>query len=256
MEVDVKELFSLKDKVALVTGSTQGIGKAIAYGLGKAGAQVIVSSRKQENVDETVNEFKEEGIAVHGIAANVGKEEDIDKLIKETTSKFNALHIIVNNAAANPEFGPLVRSTTTAFDKIMDVNVKAPLEIVKKAYPYLKHGGGSIINVSSVGGLTPEPQLGVYSVSKAALVSLTKVMAKEMGRDNIRANVICPGLVKTKFSEALWKNKAIASAALQKLPLSKFAEPEEMIGIALFLASDAASYCTGGVYTADGGYTI
>lgn len=254
--MDADKLFDLSGKVAIVTGSTSGIGRAIALGLGKFGAKVVVSSRKQENVDQTLEEFKEEGVYASGIAANVGNAEDVEKLIQETTSKHKAIDIIVNNAATNPEFGPLMNASSEAFDKIMQVNVKAPFEIIKRAYPYLKHGGSSIINIASVGGITPEPQLGAYSVSKAALISLTKVMAKELGRDGIRANVICPGLIKTKFSEALWKNKAIASMFLQKVAISKFGEPDEIAGLAIFLASDASSYCTGGVYTADGGFTI
>jgi NAD(P)-dependent dehydrogenase (short-subunit alcohol dehydrogenase family) len=254
--MNLPEQFSLKDKVAIVTGSSAGIGKAIAYALGTAGAHVVVSSRKNESVEQVVSEFKEEGISASGVAAHVGKEEDLERLVHETTTKYKRLDVIVNNAAANPEFGPMLNSSKESFTKIMEVNVQAPLELVKKAYPYLKHGGGSIINISSVGGLTPEPQLGVYSVSKAALISMTKVMAKELGRDGIRANVICPGLIKTKFSETLWKNKTIASMVLQKLALPRFGESVEIGSLALFLASDAGSYCTGGVYTADGGYTI
>jgi len=254
--MNIAEHFSLKDKVAIVTGSSAGIGKAIAKGMGLAGAHVVVSSRKKERVNETVEEFKEAGIRAMGVQAHVGSDEDLDQLVKETVSKFKRIDIIVNNAAANPEFGPLLNSTSESFDKIMQVNVKAPLELVKKAYPYLKHGGSSVINISSVGGLTPEPQLGVYSVSKSALISLTKVMAKELGRDDIRANVICPGLIKTKFSEALWKNKTISSMVLQQLALPKFGEPDDVTGLAIFLASPAGAYCTGGVYTVDAGYTI
>jgi dehydrogenase/reductase SDR family member 4 len=143
------------------------------------------------------------------------------------------------------------------FDKIMAVNVKGPLELAKLAHPHMqRRGGGSILNISSVGGLRPEPLLGLYSVSKAALISLTKVMAQEWGRDGIRVNALCPGLVRTKFSAALWQNEQVCKEFVRTLPLGRIAEPEEMVGLALFLASPASSYCTGGVYLADGGHTL
>jgi len=153
-------------------------------------------------------------------------------------------------------FGPLLMTDSNVFDKIMDVNVKGPFELCKLAQPVMmERGGGSIINISSIGGISPEHMLGIYSVSKAALISLTKVMAKEWGSAGIRANVICPGLIKTKFSKALWSNEDMLKKITGGIPLPRMGAPEEIAGLATFLASSASSYCTGGVYTADGGYT-
>ena len=169
-------------------------------------------------------------------------------------ASFGGLDILANNAATNPVYGPILKITDGVFEKIMAVNVKGPLELARLAHPHmLKRGGGSIINISSVGGLRPEPLLGLYSVSKAALISLTKVMAQEWSRDNIRVNAVCPGLVRTKFSAALWQNEQTYQEFVHRLPLGRIAKPEEMVGLALFLASAASSYCTGGVYVADGG---
>lgn len=255
--MNIIENFQLEGKVAVITGASKGIGEAIARALGQAGAAVVVSSRKQEAVDAVVASLKEEGIDALAIAANAGKQEDLQRLTEKTVEQFGGIDIIVNNAAANPVFGPVENTEEWAYDKIMDVNVKGPFELAKMALPSMKErGGGSIINISSIGGLSPEPQLGIYSVSKAALLSLTKVMAKEWGAYGIRANAICPGLIKTKFSEALWSNDQIMKYMMAQLPISRVGTVEEIAGLALFLASPAASYCTGGVYTADGGYTI
>ncbi|MEM9675175.1 MAG: glucose 1-dehydrogenase [Bacteroidota bacterium] len=251
------ESFQLNNKVAIVTGASKGIGKSIAHFLGATGAKVVVSSRKQEAIDKVKAEFEAEGITVSAIAANTGSSSDLKELVEKTKDQFGGVDILVNNAATNPVFGPVVNTDEAAFDKIMDINVKGPFELGKLAYESMKsRGGGSIINISSVGGISPEQGLGIYSVSKAALISLTKVMAKEWGRDGIRANVICPGLIKTKFSEALWSNESIAAKMLKMLPISRVGESEEIAGLALFLASPAASYCTGAVFTADGGFTI
>lgn len=249
--------FDLQGKVAVITGASKGIGKSIAHLLGAAGAKLVISSRKQDAVDAVAEEFTRDNIEVTATAAHMGKPEDIEALIDKTIDKYGSVDILVNNAATNPVFGPVVDTDAKAFDKIMQVNVKAPFELCKQAYPSMKaHGGGSIINISSVGGLSPEHGLGIYSVSKAALISLTKVMAKEWGADGIRVNTICPGLIRTKFSETLWKNEKIFSMLMKMLPLSRMGESEEVASLALFLASDASSYCTGGVYTADGGFTV
>ena len=200
----MKSLFNLSGKVAVVTGASKGIGEAIAEFFGAAGARIVVSSRKFEAVSQVADSIIKKGGIAKAIACHMGDEADIARLVEETIATYGTIDIIVNNAAANPAFGPVVETHGSVFDKIMNVNVKGPFELAKKAYPYMKQKkSGSIINISSIGGLRPEPGLGIYSVSKAALISLTKVMAKEWGEDNIRANVICPGLIKTKFSEAL-----------------------------------------------------
>jgi dehydrogenase/reductase SDR family member 4 len=249
--------FDLTEKVAVITGASKGIGEAIAQLYGSAGAQVVVSSRKQEAVDAVAKSINDAGGKAKAIACNMGDMSDVQKLITETITAFGRIDILVNNAATNPTFGPVIETNEAAFDKIMNVNVKGPFEIAKKTYPFMKEKkSGSIINISSVGGLRPEAGLGIYSMSKAALISLTKVMAKEWGDDNIRANVICPGLIKTKFSEALWSNDKIMHTMMKMLPIKRVGTPEEIAALALFLGSDASAYCTGSVFTADGGFTI
>jgi dehydrogenase/reductase SDR family member 4 len=255
--MNIFDQFNLKGKVAVVTGASKGIGEAIALALGQAGAQVVISSRKQEAVDELAVSFQKQGIDAVGVACNTGKIEEIDHLIAATTAQYGGIDILVNNAATNPTFGPMADMEDWAFDKIIEINLKGPFELSRRAYRIMKQrGGGSVINISSIGGISPEPLLGIYSVSKAALISLTKVQAKEWGQDGIRANVICPGLIKTKFSEALWSNEQILKTMLRQLPIARVGTTDEIAGLALFLASDAGGYCTGSVFTADGGYTI
>ena len=245
----------LTDRVAIVTGSTRGIGLAIATTLARAGAKVVISSRKVEHVDAVVKLLRDEGLAAVGIAAHMGRASDAHALAAQTVAHFGGIDIIINNAATNPIFGPLQQTSDEAFEKIFNVNVKGPLEICRAAHSVMaERGGGSIVNISSIGGVSPEAGLGLYSVSKAALISLTKVMAQEWGADGIRANAICPGLIKTKFSQALWQDAHIANQVLGHQPIRRIGVPEDVAGLALFLASDAASYCTGGVYMADGGY--
>jgi NAD(P)-dependent dehydrogenase (short-subunit alcohol dehydrogenase family) len=185
----------------------------------------------------------------------MGNIEDIHNLVDKTVEAYGGLDIIINNAAVNPIFGPIQDTDERAFDKIIDVNLKGPFELCKKAYPILKQrGGGSIIHISSIGGLRPEAGIGIYSVSKAAIISLTQAMAQDWGSDNIRVNAICPGLIKTKFSEALWNNDEILDRFLKHIPLGRAGSPDDIAGLAVFLASDAAAYCSGGAYLVDGGY--
>ena len=247
----------LEGKVALITGASKGIGEAMAHTFAQYGAKVIVNSRKQDAVDLVAKAIITEGGEAVGIAGQVGSIEDVKSIFEKAMSAYGRIDILVNNAAANPVFGPVELTDERAFNKIMDVNVKAPFELAKLCLPVMQaNGGGSIINISSIGGLSPEHFLGIYSVSKAALVSLTQVMAKEWGKHNIRANVICPGLIQTKFSEALWSNDKIIQQMMAQLPLSRVGQPDEIAGLALFLASEASGYCTGSVFTADGGYLI
>jgi dehydrogenase/reductase SDR family member 4 len=255
--MNIQEKFNLAGKVALLTGASKGIGKAMAIAMGQAGAKVVISSRNQEALDTLAKEMRDGGIDVQPVSANVGLTKDIKNLVARTVNAYGGIDILVNNAAINPVFGPVINTNEAAFDKIMQVNVKGPFELAKMVQPIMaSRGGGSIINISSIGGLTPEAMLGIYSVSKAALISLTKVMAKEWGREGIRANVICPGLIKTKFSEALWRDEKILQSVMRKQPLEMLAEPEDIAGLALLLASEAGVFCNGGIYTADGGYTI
>jgi dehydrogenase/reductase SDR family member 4 len=253
----LKPLFDLSGKVAVVTGASKGIGEAIAEFFGAAGARVVVSSRKLEAVNRVADSIVKKGGIAKAVACHMGDAAEIAHLVEETIAAYGTIDIVVNNAAANPAFGPVVETDGGVFDKIMNVNVKGPFELAKKAYPFMKQKkSGSVINISSIGGLRPEPGLGIYSVSQAALISLTKVMAKEWGEDNIRANAICPGLIKTKFSEALWSNDKIMHTMMKMLPIKRVGTPEEIAALALYLASDESAYCTGSVFTADGGFTI
>jgi dehydrogenase/reductase SDR family member 4 len=249
--------FNLANKVALITGASKGIGEAIAMTYAAHGAKVVINSRKQEELDKVAEKIKAAGGDCIGMAANTGDAVALKLLVEKAVEKYGGLDIVVNNAASNPAFGPVVQTEVWAYDKIMDVNVKAPFELAKLAYPYLKQrGGGSVINMSSIAGDTPDPGLGIYSVSKAALNMLTKVMAKEWGPDNIRVNAICPGLIKTKFSQALWQDENILRKFMKMVPMGRMGTVDEIAALALFLASDASGYCTGTLFFADGGTTI
>lgn len=254
--MNISDKFDLSGKTAIVTGASKGIGKSIALALGQQGANVVISSRKQEACDSVVAEFEQEDIIATGIACHMGNSEQIHGLVQKTIEKFGSIDIVINNAATNPIFGNVEDADAEAFDKIMNVNVKGPWELCKLALPHLKEVNGNIINISSIEGLTPGFGLGLYSVSKSALIAMTKVMAREWGKEGIRANVICPGLVETKFSEALTSNEQILKHVVAKQAIQTVAQPIDMAGLALYLASDAAAFITGGVYTADGGYTI
>jgi dehydrogenase/reductase SDR family member 4 len=247
--------FDLTGKIAVVTGATRGIGRGIAFALGHAGAAIVVSSRKPDAVAETCEAMNAAGIVAHGFPANVGRLDEARALIAFAESTLGGLDILVNNAAVSPLHGPLTAMTEQAFDKIMAVNLKAPWELACRALPLMAaRGGGSIVNLSSVGGISPERDLAIYSASKAALISLTKAMAIEWGAQNVRANAICPGLIKTGFSAVMWSDNAAVAAQLARQPLPRLGTPEDVAALALFLASDAAGYCTGGVYLVDGGW--
>lgn len=251
------QIFSLEGKVALITGASKGIGEAIARYYAACGAKLVINSRKQEDLDAVAENIKAHGGECIGIAANAGDTTACKMLVEKVVEVYGGIDILVNNAASNPVYGPVVQCEEWAFDKIMNVNVKAPFELCKLVYPIMKQrGGGSVINISSIAGLTPDAGLGIYSVSKAALNMLTKVTAKEWGADHIRVNAICPGLIKTKFSEALWQNEKWLNHFVKGTPLGRMGTVEEIAGLALYLASDASGYCTGTVFTADGGVTI
>lgn len=254
---DARTVFDMTGKVAVLTGASKGIGEAMARGMAAFGAKVVLSSRKQDAVDSLAASIRDDGGEAIGIAAHTGKSDELQALVDRTVEQYGGIDVLVNNAATNPVFGPSLAVDEAAYDKIMGVNVKGPFELSKSVYPIMRErGGGSIINISSIGGITPEPGLGIYSMSKAALISLTKVLASEWGSEGIRVNAICPGLIQTKFSAALWEDDARLEKTVSGLPLGRIGMPDDLVGLAVFLASDASSYCTGGVFTADGGHTI
>lgn len=256
MTPSIAQRFRLDGKVAIVTGASKGIGEAMAVGLASFGARVVVSSRKAEACEAVVGRIAEAGGEAIAVAAHMGDMDQARGLAEAAVARWGRLDIVINNAATNPVFGPVLQTDESAFDRIMAVNVKGPFELCKAAQPHMAaQGGGAIVNIASVGGLSPEPFLGIYSVSKAAIISLTKVLAKEWGPAGIRSNVICPGLIQTKFSSALWQNESILEHVLRDVPMGRIGTPDEMAGLAVFLCSDAASYVNGGVYTADGGFT-
>ncbi|MDC3215114.1 glucose 1-dehydrogenase [Flavobacteriaceae bacterium] len=252
-----KHLFELDGKVALITGSSKGIGLALAEVLAEYGAKVVVSSRSQDSVDEVAKNLRAKGHTVMAQACHVGDSEQRKILVNKTIETYGGIDILINNAAINPVFKGLESMSEEIYDKMMNVNLKAAFDLSNLCFPYLKDSkGSSIINIASVEGLKPSFGLGLYGVTKAALIMLTQVQAKEWGKYGIRSNAICPGLIQTKFSSVLWQNETIMKQVVKELPAGRMAQPQELTGLAVYLASDAGSYSTGGIYTVDGGHMI
>ncbi|CAL9694639.1 unnamed protein product [Knipowitschia caucasica] len=245
---------SLAGKVAIVTASTDGIGLAAAQALGKKGAQVVVSSRRQANVDRAVALLQSQDIQVTGTTCNVGNGVDREKLVEVTLQTYGGIDILVSNAAVNPFFGNTLDSTEEVWDKILSINVKASFLMTKLVVPHMeKRGGGNIVFVSSVAGYQPMPALGPYSVSKTALLGLTRVLAPELAPSNIRVNCVAPGIIKTRFSSALWENEDVMDEFKKQLSIKRAGNPEEIGGVISFLCSNEASYITGETITVTGG---
>jgi NAD(P)-dependent dehydrogenase (short-subunit alcohol dehydrogenase family) len=247
--------FRLDDRVAVVTGASRGIGRAIALGLAGAGARVVLSARKAPDLEAVAHEVAALGRRALAVPAHLGRRPDVERLFETVAGEFGRLDILVNNAATNPVFGPLIDIEETAWDKVMALNVKGYLFAAQRAVPLMRPAGrGAIVNVSSTGGLRASAALGAYSVSKAAVIMLTRVLAKELAPLGIRVNAIAPALVETRFSEALWKTPEILERYLATTPLGRTAQPEEMAGAVVYLCSDAASYVTGHTIVLDGGH--
>jgi NAD(P)-dependent dehydrogenase (short-subunit alcohol dehydrogenase family) len=248
--------FSLKNKVALITGASRGIGQAAAIGLAQAGADMAIASRKLPDLEKVAEEIRKTGRKCLPVAAHVGRMEEINHLVKRVLEEFGKIDILVNNAATNPTMASALDIDDRAWDSIMNLNLKGLFFLSQAVARSMKEkGGGKIINVASVAGITPDI-LPVYSISKAGVIMATKVMAQQWAQYHIRVNAIAPGLTKTRFSEALWKNDQILNMAMSRTPLARPAEPEEMVGAIIYLASDASSYVTGQVIAIDGGSTI
>jgi NAD(P)-dependent dehydrogenase (short-subunit alcohol dehydrogenase family) len=244
----------LTGKVALITGGSRGIGRAIALGFARAGAKVIVASRKQAGVDAVAEEIRQAGGTALAVAAHVGEEDAIASLVENSLAAFGQIDILVNNAATNPHFGALLDATPAQWDKIMQVNLRGVFLLCQRVVPgMVERGGGSIINIASIEGLRPSRVLGVYSVSKGALILLTQALATELGPFGIRVNALAPGLIRTGFSAALWQAPGLSEAVAARTPLGRLGEPEDIVGAALFLASAASAYVNGAVITVDGG---
>ncbi|MBE3139824.1 MAG: glucose 1-dehydrogenase [Thermoplasmata archaeon] len=247
---------SLKNKVVLITGASRGIGHAAAIGLAEAGADLAIASRKLPDLEKVAAEIKKLGRKCVPIATHVGRIEEINSLVKKVLDEFGKIDILVNNAATNPSMASAMDIDDRAWDSIMNLNLKGLFFLSQAVARTMKEkGGGKIINIASIAGISPDI-LAVYSISKAGVIMATKVMAQQWGQYNIRVNTVAPGLTKTKFSEALWGNPDILNIAMSRTPLARPAEPEEMVGAILFLASDASSYVTGQVLAVDGGTTI
>ena len=247
-------LFDLSGRVALVTGASRGIGSAIAEILAEHGAQVVLSSRKQPDLDaeaERINAlYPEKAVA---IAAHAGKPEDLERLVQQVMERFSRIDILINNAATNPYFGPVLGAELSAWDKTFEVNLRGIFVLTQQVYrASMEAHGGAIVNIASIGGIRPGLGLGVYNVSKAAVIMLTRQLAREIG-GQVRVNAVAPGLVKTRFAEALWGNQEILDRVLAQNPMGRIGVPSEVAAAVLFLASDAASYVNGEVLVVDGG---
>ncbi len=246
--------FSLANKIALITGASRGIGEAIAITLAEYGARCILVSRKLEGLQAVREKIEQKGAQADAIACHTGDLAKINNLFEQIESTYGQLHILVNNAATSPYFGDMINANEAVWDKTNEVNLKGPFFITQHAARLMeKSGGGAIVNVASINGVRPVPMQGIYSITKAALISMTKAFAKELAPKNIRVNALLPGLTETHFSEALIKTESIYTYALQQIPMHRHAQPVEMAGAVLYLVSDAASFTTGACIICDGG---
>jgi dehydrogenase/reductase SDR family member 4 len=250
------ERFSLAGRTALVTGGSRGIGRAIALTMAACGARVAVCSRHLDACQAVADEIGSAGGEAFAVAGNVGRAADVPNIVGAVMERFGALDILVNNAATNPQFGPLIDAEDSAVDRVFEVNLQGPLRLTAAAvHAWMGEHGGNIINIASVGGIQPEALIGAYNASKAALINLTRTLSRELGGKGIRVNAIAPGLVDTDFARVLVETPSIHDHIVGQTALKRHAEPDEIAGAAVFLASDASSFVTGSTLVVDGGWT-
>ena len=251
------DLFNLTDRIALVTGASRGIGEATAKLLAQQGAHVIISSRRQSGCEEVAGGIRDEGGKATAFACHIGDPEQIEAIFDHIRQEHGRLDILVNNAAANPYYGHIAETDPGAFTKTVEVNIRGYFFMSANACRLMKeNGGGSIVNVASVDGVRPGDKRGIYSITKGAIINMTKAFALECGPDNIRVNALLPGLTETKFAGALTGNEEVLNSWLKQMPLRRYAQPDEMAGAILFLASPASGFATGSILPVDGGYLI
>ncbi len=253
----MSNLFDLSGKVALVTGASRGIGEGVAKLLAENGAHVIISSRKIEGCQQVADEIKKAGGSAESIACHIGDMEQVESIFTQIEETHGKLDILVNNAAANPYFGHVLDTDLNAFQKTVDVNIRGYFFMSTYGAKLMKkNGGGAIVNVASVNGVIPGTFQGIYSITKAAVISMTKTFAKECAGLNIRVNALLPGATDTKFASTIVNNPEILKKAMEHVPMNRVASPDEMAGSVLYLVSDAASYTTGTCLNVDGGYLL
>ncbi len=253
----MSQLFNLGDKVAIVTGASRGIGQSIAEHYAAAGAKVVLASRKQDALDEVAAKIKSNGGEALPIAAHSGDKEALQTLVRKTVDTYGTVDVLVNNAATNPHFGTMLDAADSFWEKTIHVNIMGNVWLSQACVDVMStNGGGKIINIASVAGLRPGRFQGIYSMTKAAIISMTKSLAMELGPDNIQVNAIAPGLVKTHFARVLWENEEIHNRIVERTPVGRIGEPEDVAGLALYLASDVSGFATGEVFVIDGGLTL
>ncbi len=250
-------LFDMTGKVALITGSTKGIGRSIAEEMARQGAKVVISSRKAEVCEQVAGELKAEGFEAIAIPCHVGKKDQLQNLVDKTIEAWGRIDVLVCNAATNPVYGPTAEMTDEAWDKIMDTNVKGTFWLTNMVLPGMaERGEGAVVLLSSIAGIRGNATIGTYGVSKAAEAALARNLAVEWGPKGIRVNSIAPGIVKTDFAKALTEDPVRIKRAEEKTPLRRLGEPVDIAGLAVFLSTKASAYITGQVIVADGGETI
>jgi NAD(P)-dependent dehydrogenase (short-subunit alcohol dehydrogenase family) len=248
---------ALAGRVAVVTGASRGIGEAIAVAFAAAGARVVLASRKLEHVETVAARIRAAGGDALALACHTGRSAEVEALAGAVGAAFGGLDVLVNNAATSPHFGPLLEADEGQWDKTFEVNVKGYALMSRACVPLMRaRGGGSILNLASVAGMVPHGGLGVYGVTKAAVLMLTRTLALELAADSIRVNALAPGLIQTRFSEALWQTPAMRERALAAIPQGRLGQPEDLVGAALYFAGDGSRFTTGAVLVVDGGQML